>query len=292
MKMKRLIVSADDLGADPGRNKGIVEGIKAGVITSVSVLPNAAASHQAMEWLQREGRSSVSVGLHLNLSEGMPLSCGVSRLTGSDGGFLGKEASHRLLLREGDQSLRKEVALELEAQLRWILSWGVPVTHINGHQHVHVFPAVVDSLIAYAKAAGIAWVRLPLEEEPLVKRGVDPWVQAEAMTFNKVAREARGKILGSGLRIPDLFCGLYWKGLLSLELLNQMLRRLPHGLTEFMVHPGRVGPRAGKGPFSGFSNYEREKELETLLSPEFWIMLNRYEVILTGFPTGEKPAWP
>lgn len=290
--MKRLIVNADDLGADSGRNKGILEGIEAGVITSVSVLPNGPASKEAMEWIRREGLDRVSVGLHLNLSEGRPLSHGMSRLVGTEGCFLGKETCHLLLLREGDQSLRKEVAQELEAQLQWALSWGVPITHINGHQHVHVFPAVVDSLIACAREAGICWVRLPLEEKPLVQVKAEPQLRAEARTFNKVAKEARGKILGSGLYTPDFFLGLYWKGLISLRLLTEMLERLPQGLTELMVHPGRVEPDGKKGSFSAFSGRDREKELKALLNPEFRVILKKYEVILTGFPTGIKPTRP
>lgn len=290
--MKRLIVNADDLGADSGRNKGIFEAIKAGVITSVSVLPNAPASQEAMEWIQTEGLGLVSVGLHFNLSEGRPLCRGLNRLLDSQGRFLGKEACLRLLSKKADQSLRKEVELELEAQLNWALSWGVPISHINGHQHVHVFPALLDSLLAYAKEAGVVWVRLPLEENPLVQIKADPLVQAEARIFNKVAREARAKLLGSGLRTPDFFCGLYWKGLLSLELLAKMVSRLPHGLTELMVHPGRLEPGGKQGPFSGFSNLDRQRELDALLNPEFRAMLNKYEVILTGFPTREQPALP
>jgi|YNPNPStandDraft_1061719.scaffolds.fasta_scaffold20164_2 predicted glycoside hydrolase/deacetylase ChbG (UPF0249 family) len=288
--MKYLIVNADDLGADPGRNKGILEGIKAGVITSVSVLPNGPASQEAMQWIQRHGRGSVSVGLHLNLSEGRPLSSGLVRLVGSEGCFLGKKTSLRLLLQKKDHSLKKEVAQELEAQLEWALSWGVPMTHINGHQHVHVFPAVVDSLISIAKKVGIAWVRLPLEEKPIVEMLREPEVEAEALAFSRAAREASGKIRRFGLRSPGLFCGLYWKGVLSMRLLEEMLKRLPHGLTELMVHPGRVETGGRETPFLGFSSQERERELETLLNPEFRGMLKKYEVILTGFPLGVEPT--
>lgn len=289
--MKRLIINADDLGADPGRNKGIFEGIRAGVITSVSVLPNGPASQEAMEWLQKEGRDLVSIGLHLNLSEGRPLCRGMRRLVGTNGCFLGKEACRKLLAREGDWNLRKQVAMELEAQLNWALSWGVPISHINGHQHVHLLPVVLESMIGHARKAGISWVRLPLEEKPLVQVKKDSKLQAEARTFNKVAKEALEKLLGSGLRTPDFFLGLHWKGLISSRLLKEMLEKLPHGLAELMVHPGRVEPGGKEGPFSGFSGQEREKELEALLDEELGVMLKKYEVILSKFPEEEKPAW-
>ena len=75
-----------------------------------------------------------------------------------------------------------------------------------------------------------------------------------------------------------------------MRLLEEMLKRLPHGLTELMVHPGRVETGGRETPFLGFSSQERERELETLLNPEFRGMLKKYEVILTGFPLGVEPT--
>ena len=45
--MKRLIVNADDLGADEARNRGIFEAIDAGVVTSVSLLANGPSFEDA-----------------------------------------------------------------------------------------------------------------------------------------------------------------------------------------------------------------------------------------------------
>ncbi len=38
--MRRLIINADDLGADHARNEGIFEAIEAGVVTAASILAN------------------------------------------------------------------------------------------------------------------------------------------------------------------------------------------------------------------------------------------------------------
>lgn len=290
--MKRLIVNGDDLGADMGRNRGILEGVRAGVVTSVSVLANGPASQEAMQCIQKQSTGYVSVGLHFNISEGRPLSSRPSRLVGSEGCFLGKEACLRLLLQDEDRGLAEDVALELKAQLDWALSWGVPITHIDGHQHAHIFPAAVEPVLACARKARISWIRLPLEERPLVEVISDPKVAAEARLFNKVALEALGRLRGSGLRTPDFFCGLYYKGLLSLRLLDEMLGKLPQGITELMVHPGRMEKGMQESPFSSFSSRDRERELEVLLDPEFRVMLRKYKVRLSGFPTEEQPASP
>ena len=72
--MKRLIINADDLGADEGRNEGIFEAIRAGVVTSASILPNGPALDMHCRGIRAGRFEKVSFGVHLNLTEGRPLS--------------------------------------------------------------------------------------------------------------------------------------------------------------------------------------------------------------------------
>ena len=53
--MRRLIINADDLGADEARNEGIFEAIEAGVVTSASLLPNGPALGHALERIRSGG---------------------------------------------------------------------------------------------------------------------------------------------------------------------------------------------------------------------------------------------
>ena len=106
--MKRLIINADDLGADVARNEGIFEAIRAGVVTSATILPNGPALDHALEGIRSGGFEEVSFGVHLNLTEGRPLAEGLSCLTGPDGNFLGKAAAHRLLMKTGDVPLQTD----------------------------------------------------------------------------------------------------------------------------------------------------------------------------------------
>ena len=64
--MKRLIVNADDLGADEGRNEGIFEAMRAGVVTSASILPNGPALGHALDGIRSGGFERISFGGHLN----------------------------------------------------------------------------------------------------------------------------------------------------------------------------------------------------------------------------------
>ena len=281
---KRLIINADDLGADEGRNEGIFEAIEAGAVTSASILANGPALDHALRRILGLGSTRVSWGLHLNLSEGSPLSSGLRSLVGPHGDFLGKAAAHRLLMREGDRVLEEEVAEELDAQVKALQQAGIGLRHLDGHQHIHVFPAVARAAILTGRRHSIPWFRIPEEPDPPPWAGHLPLeLEEEARTFSRLARTARS-LLGpeGGVRAADHYRGLYLKGRPSQAILRDMIRALPEGLTEFMVHPGRVPGSANTGPFSTFSTADREKELEVLLEPEFGDLLAG--VILTPFP--------
>src|SRR5512143_2576734 len=131
--MKQLIVNADDLGADEGRNAGIFEAILSGAVTSVSILPNGSALDQALENIGSLRSADVSFGLHVNLSEGRPICPGLRLLAGPDGFFLGKRRAHELLMRRDDSALKNEITRELRAQMDAVREWGIPIRHLDGH---------------------------------------------------------------------------------------------------------------------------------------------------------------
>ncbi|XP_057621260.1 carbohydrate deacetylase isoform X3 [Chionomys nivalis] len=137
----QLVVTADDFGYCPRRDKGIVEAFLAGTVTSVSLLANGTAAESAAELARRH---SIPTGLHANLTEGRPVGPArhtASSLLSSEGFFLGK-MGFRKALEAGDVAL-PEVREELEAQLnRFRELLGRSPTHVDGHQHVHVLPGV------------------------------------------------------------------------------------------------------------------------------------------------------
>jgi predicted glycoside hydrolase/deacetylase ChbG (UPF0249 family) len=283
--LKRLILNADDLGADAARNAGIFEAIEAGVVTAASILVNGSAFHDVVRRIALTNCNHISFGVHLNLTEGMPLSPGLKSITGPDGCFCGKAEAHRRLMRKGGDGLEKEIWQEFAAQITALRDAGVWIDHLDGHQHIHIFPAVIDSTVSAAKEFRIPWIRIP--EEPPPSRSVDRnshVLTGEAEMFYSLAAAARIKIHESTLRMTDHFRGLYLKGRMSSIHLEETLRTLPPGLTELMVHPGKVPAGQAEGPFSSFSHREREKELEVLMDNNFRLMLEKYYIQLMPFP--------
>lgn len=282
--MKRLIVNADDLAADDARNAGIFEAIEAGVVTSASILVNGPAFENCLQRIASANLDHVSFGIHLNLTEGVPLSPGLKSLTGPGGYFCGKAEGHRRLMRKGDKAVEEEVRREFTAQIAALCDAGIQIDHVDGHQHVHIFPAAIDSIIGAATEFGILWIRIPEEPRPSkFEDRSDRMLRKEAAMFSELATAACMRIQGSPLRRTDHFRGLYLKGMPSVSRLERILRTLPPGLTELMVHPGRIPDGQAEGPFSAFSHAERERELEILMSRRFHRMLKKYGVQLASF---------
>jgi predicted glycoside hydrolase/deacetylase ChbG (UPF0249 family) len=242
-----------------------------------------------LERIHSSSFGNISWGVHLNLSEGKPVSTGNSLLLGPDGTFQGKVSSQRLLMRQGDRDLETEIAQEIEAQITLLGSLGIPLSHLDGHQHVHVFPAVLRVMIGAAQRHHIPWIRIPYEPEPKSPDFTIPLsLCEEARFFSGLGQTGRSMLLESGLLTTDHFRGLYLKGGLSIRRVESVLRWLPDGLTELMVHPGRIVKTRLETPFSSFSTVEREQELETLLDSKLHLIFKEMEITLTSFP--ENPS--
>ena len=283
--MRKLIINADDLGADEARNEGIFEAIEAGVVTSASLLANGPALRAGLRRIGSLSNPGASFGVHINLSEGKPLSRNLRILAGKDGSFLGKGPSQQLLTRSGDPELEAEIAREMAVQIESLLDSGVKIDHLDGHQHVHVFPAVFPASIRMLRKYRIPWMRVP--EEPLSSSeegAVPDRLVKEARFFSGIAERARAQFKTIDLCIPNHFRGLYLKGRVSTPVLVSLLRGLRDGLTELMVHPGRVSRTSLPGPFAAFSTPDREKELEALLGRDFREALGDSGITLTPFP--------
>lgn len=278
---KLLIVNADDLAADEDRNAGIFEAIEEGVVTSVSVLANGPALEDAANRIRSLKKRRLSVGLHFNLSQGDPLVPDHRILVGPDGRFLGKEAAHQLLRRTSSPDLEREIGRELAAQTAKLQQAGIAIDHIDGHQHVHVFPAAANATMRAAAGNGIRWVRVPLELAPAEPQPRD--TAEEAMMFSSLAAAVRHLAHENGLFTADHFRGLYFKGRLPASRWEEFLNSLPEGVSELMVHPGRAASN-DSGPFSSFSTPAREQELKALTDGRFHRALEKTGVDLAIFP--------
>lgn len=270
--MKSLIVNADDFGWSERRNEGILEAHARGIVTSASLLATGSAFENAVE--RAKAHPSLDVGLHLNLSEGRPLLPGHRTLVNERGDFLGKQEARR---RAGAGDFDAiEVEAEILAQLKKLREAGLRVTHLDGHQHIHVYGSVVEPVAKACVRNRIRFVRRPAESEDLPPLAGEIR-RAEIDEYRALAAAARATHELYRLRAPDHFFGIALSGLLTLENLIASLKALPPGVTELMVHPGRADAP------DGFSGPDRDKETEALTDPRVRILLRQEGIELTDF---------
>ena len=110
--MLTLTVTADDFGYCKLRNKGILQLLKQGSITRTSLIVNAVNTTDAVTDFCYHVNSQERIGLHLNLTEGKPLSDvkEILSLTNKCGHFLGKHGFR--------DELRKGNIVETEVRLK------------------------------------------------------------------------------------------------------------------------------------------------------------------------------
>jgi predicted glycoside hydrolase/deacetylase ChbG (UPF0249 family) len=233
----RLIVNADDFGISEAVNRGIVEAFDSGIVTSTSLMATGSAFEHAAALAR--ARPRLALGVHLVLTEHRPLagSSAVASLVGPDGRF---PPHVKQLLRAAlrGRITLSEVRLELDAQIRRVRNAGLAVSHVDGHQQVHVVPGVARVVAELAAAHGISAVRYPAERlrgymlrHPRHARRV---VEQAALGLFCAASPLRR------LRRSDDFVGFYFGGRLDEANLAAVLADLPTvGRTvELMCHPG------------------------------------------------------
>ena len=222
--MKRLIVTADDVGLHRGMTDGAVRAHVDGIVTACSVVANGAAFEHAVERLREV--PSLAVGIHLTLVEERPLSADVPSLVGTNGlfaenyaAFVASYALRRISL--------EEVERELRAQIERVLQTGLTITHANGHQHLHLLPPVFEIVQRLAEEYRIGYVRIVDEPRSLSVRG------AAIRVLTYLGRRARKR---ARTKTNDCTLGVTHAG--HLTQIAPLLDRVSDGTTELICHPG------------------------------------------------------
>ena len=261
--MKQLIVNADDFGLHPLINAGIIKGHQEGFITSTSLMPSALCWQEAVRLAKENPR--LGIGVHLTLVGGVPSVLPkeqVSSLLDDDGLFLPDYVAFAKRY-YGGAVKRSELEAELRAQLERALESGVNITHIDSHQHTHVLPGINSLVLKLSNEYNIIRVRIPKEGYLFTggfQTSVGRLIGRSGLSFCADMAALRADSLG--LRHPQHFYGMLAGGHLNAQLIANILRQLPEGVSEIMTHPGLDSAALGKA-FSW--QYHWREELDAYL---------------------------
>jgi predicted glycoside hydrolase/deacetylase ChbG (UPF0249 family) len=238
--MTRLIVNADDFGQTPGINRAVLELHRAGVLTSATLMARAAATDEAIEIAR--ATPTLGVGCHIVLTDGEPvlppaqvtslLDPSTNLFIASLPVFLGRLFAGRIRA--------EEIQAETTAQIQYLQSRGLQVTHIDTHKHTHMFPSVLRPLLRGARACGIHSVRNPFEPVWAIRATASTsLVRSAQVSILRCLQSTWRRILAEeGFSTTGGTLGVSGTGALDTTTLHRLLDRVPAGTWELVTHPG------------------------------------------------------
>ncbi len=155
---RRIIINADDFGLCEGVNKAVVQAHTNGILTSATIMTNMPAAEEAVEIAKHT--PTLGVGVHLNLTEGSPISkeATVKPLLDAQGQFA-VPFSKLPMLSIRSSKVRQAIRTELAAQIQWVIERGIKPTHLDSHKHIHSFPVIFSIVCKLARQFGITAIR-------------------------------------------------------------------------------------------------------------------------------------
>ena len=260
----QLIINADDFGLSSAVNAAVVRARREGVLTSASLMVTGGAASEAVSIARDD--PGLAVGLHLTLTCEKPA--------------LPREVAPDLVSRDSHMppnpvlaslnyhfrpELRRQLRSEIEAQFEAFAQLGLPLSHVDGHQHLHAHPAVLPTVIELAAKYGARGIRLPCE--PLwpnlrVDRSRPAYKLLVALAQAYLARVCRSALRESALARCDVTIGGLMSGQMTDDYVIETLKSLNCASAEVFFHPSNRadGPREPYGPNTG--------DLSALLSPK------------------------
>jgi len=249
-----IVVNADDLGLSRSVNDGIFEALDAKVVSDASLLANGEGFEHAVEGLKSRGRKSI--GIHFCLVDKEKPLARIPDITSvSEGDFFFRDRNRlfkKILL--GGKKIARVLALELEAQIARISGAGLNITHLDSHQHTHLFPGISKMVLEACLRHKIPFIRVPSTQ---FKSPVALAVEI----FSLLLRRSESERVQF---VPSL--GFENSGKLSAENFRENFNRALKSrskLVEIMVHPGRAD-NATRQKYAHWG-YNWDRELEILL---------------------------
>lgn len=240
----RVIVHADDFGLHPALNEGVERAHREGVVSSASLMPLGPAYEDARR--RAAALPALDLGLHFTL-------VGLPGFPHTLGAFLSGYARGAWPARRVADSLRAQMAA----------LHGLPVSHLDSHQHLHALPSIMRVVCPLVAGYGIRAIRLPVDGPALAP--IPHTRRAQAAALAAMARLSRRYIAAAGLRTSDHFSGMAVSGHLTAAILARYLQNAHDGLTEIVCHPG-TDNRALSQTFDW--GYDWEGETAALCSAE------------------------
>lgn len=189
----KWIVNADDYGLTESCSKAIAEAFQKNIITSTTACANGAYIEQALVLAKEKGFMD-QIGIHINLTEGRPLTQKIAQ----DSFFCEKGLFHGKInrLKKPTKEQLAEIREEVIAQIERLIMIGYKISHADSHHHIHTCIYFEDTIKDVLFKYGIRKIRIHrnVGRIPLYKKIIKNW-------YNR-------KLKKQGVIVCDFFGGL------------------------------------------------------------------------------------
>ncbi len=277
---KRVIINADDFGLSEAVNSAVDRAHTEGVLTSATIMANMPAADEAVKIAKK--LPGLGVGVHLNLSEGKPLSkdSSVDCLLNSNGEF-GLSPFKLSVLSIAGHKVRSAIRTELAAQIQWVLDNSLTPTHLDSHNHIHTLPTIYPIVCDLGRRFEIPAVRYTFEPKDICRM---PWpLPAERGRQNAARARLMAKInrlQNSRFLRTDALFGIAHKGKLDVSFFKALALYSSVQTAEVMTHPGLADTA---GPQETKLQHQQRLELEALCSERTKQHFNDAKIKLTHY---------
>lgn len=220
----QIIINADDLGASQEVHNESFNLMSVGLVSSATIMANAPFVENAAE--RSKHYKNISFGIHLNLTAFSPISYSneLKPIINKNGNFIGRERLERLPIKG---LLSRAIYSEFCKQVDKLLSFGIHISHIDSHEHIHTLVGVFPILKQLQKKYQIRKVRIS-RNIYLPEYNISKILHLKKVMYNFVLRKYYASITTSGF------------GSLKEFIANANKNNLNHKTIEIMVHPGSV----------------------------------------------------
>ena len=218
--MNKLIINADDFGLNQEVNYAIMAAMNLNLCMDTTLLVNFEASAHAAQ-LAITNNKTTNVGIHLNLTEGHPLTSKIlneSRFCNREGLFHYKKKSRIVNLTKFE---KKAVYDELTSQIDLCRDLGIPISHADSHNHIHEEPGLLLLVVEILKKKNVPFLRITNNI-------------GKTSFVNKFYRNTYNSILKFNKLAGTDYFG-------STDNLNNYNRKITEdSIIELMIHPGKI----------------------------------------------------
>lgn len=241
--MLEKIFNADDFGISKGVNAAIVKAHKEGILNSTSLMINQKYALQAVD--EAKIMPALKVGLHLNLTNEIPAAdpAEIPLLVDAKGKLKNGFVNLLVLSLLKSKELRRQVEIEIRAQIEKYKATGLTLNHIDGHRHVHLIPVIFQVVRKLAEEYGILRIRTMNENIFYTVKYNKQNLQKNwfsHLTDGSVIKYILLRVLTWWNRYPTetYFYTMLWTCKISKDLFQNVKIPAKYKAVEIMIHPG------------------------------------------------------